>query len=539
MKKARIFSSFAITIIAFFFVHSLYAQVSVRKIYLKRKEVFDSSGQDWFFAGNLANSFHTLTKKYVIDDEILFEQGEELYNDDAEETERNLRSSGLFSSVTVQVDTIDDRTADITITTQDIWSTNLFPVFNVGGGISSLGGFFREINFAGTGSSVMAQALYRTENSIGWDGILTGTYRRVLRSEINFSFALSAHRYRTVQQFSLFQPFRTLSSPLSFGISATNSFGSDFVYSSTAVPQRTPYHVRRAESWISLGMQRKDRLFFSAYIALEDVQRVSPTLRQPYDNSGKILLGFSSLQQKFAKTLKLNGYETEDMAYGGWGTAIIGRIFPIGSQGEGVYYVGGQIQQSVGIGKGYLFGQLTGSSGFERGNPRYTYQEFSGVGHYRFSENFLIASRLRQQTVWNWNAFRQLILDNDAGLRGYAANTLEGANRIIANTELRVYPQTDLWIFKLSGVVFHDIGTIWKQSDQIFNMRFYNAIGGGIRIHNTKASGAEAIIRIDVAYNAHDNSFGGIILSTGQLFSIFGTHTFKLPEVYGMTIDSE
>lgn len=515
-----------------------YAQLTVRKIYLQRKEVFDSSGKDWFFAGKFANSLHTLTKKYVIDDEILCEQDEELYPDDAEETERNLRRTGLFSAVKVQVDTIDDRTADITITTQDIWSTNLFPVVNIGGGISSIGGFFREINVAGTGSTIMTQALYRTENSIGWDGIITGLYRRVLRSEMNFSFGLSAHRYRTVQQASLYQPFRTLSSPISFGFTALNSYGSDFVYR-TAQSQRVPYHIRRADAWISFGMQRKDRLFFSAYVGVEDVQRVSPLLRQPYDNSGKILLGFSSLQQKFTTTLKLNGYETEDMAYGGWGTAVIGRIFPLGSQGEGVYYVGGQIQQSVGVGKAYLFGQLSGSSGFDRGNPRYTYQEFSGIAHYRFSDNVLIASRLRQQTVWNWNAFRQLILDNDAGLRGYGANSLEGANRIIANTEVRAYPTTDIWIFKVSGVLFHDIGTIWNQSDQVFNTRFYNAVGAGLRIHNTKASGTEAVIRFDVAYNVHENSFGGIIISTGQLFSIFGTHTFKLPEVYGMTIDSE
>lgn len=72
-----------------------------------------------------------------------------------------------------------------------------------------------------------------------------------------------------------------------------------------------------------------------------------------------------------------------------------------------------KFQQSVAIGQGYIFGQLSGASGFERGNPRYTYQEFAGVGHYRFSDKFLIASRVRQQTVWNWNAFRQLILDND------------------------------------------------------------------------------------------------------------------------------
>lgn len=111
------------------------------KYILKENKYLTAQVRNWSFAGNFANALHTLTKKYVIDDEILFEQGEELYRDDAEETERNLRRSGLFSSVNVVVDTIDDRTADITITTQDIWSTNLFPVFHVGGGISSLGGF--------------------------------------------------------------------------------------------------------------------------------------------------------------------------------------------------------------------------------------------------------------------------------------------------------------------------------------------------------------------------------------------------------------
>lgn len=529
---------FALLLFLFLLGQDTYSQVVVRKVFLTRKNVFDSTNSDWFFAAGFANTLHTMTKKYVIDDEILFEHDEELYPDDAEETERNLRRTGLFANVVVKVDTIDDRTADIHITTQDIWSTHVSPVFSTGGGISSWGGFFREINLAGTGSSVTTQAQYRTENNIGWDGYVIANYRRMFRSELSLSLGISGHRYRTTQILSLGKPFRTLSSFTSYGVGLYNSHGSDFVYTPEKT-SRVPYHSRRGEGWFSIGLKRKDRIFFSSYFSLEDIKRLNPTLRQPFDNSGKLLFGFSSLQQRFSKTNKLNGYETEDVSLGGWGTAIIGRTFAIGSQGEGTYYIGGQIQQSVTIGKGYIFGQLTGSSAFATGNPRYTYQEFNGVAHYRFSENMLIASRIRQQTVWNWGAFRQLILDNDAGLRGYAANGFEGANRIIGNTEFRFYPEWDLWIFRLSGILFHDIGTVWNQSETLPKTSFYNTIGAGLRIHNLKASGGEAVFRIDFAYNTYEKKFGGIIISSGQLFSIFGSHGFRLPEIFGLNIDGE
>lgn len=536
--KIKVYALLPILFFIAFLSNNAKAQLTVRKVYLTRKEVFDSTHKDWFFAAGLANSLHTITKKYVIDDELLVYPDEELYPDDVEETERNLRRTGLFSNVKVTVDTVDDRTADVYITTQDIWSTHVSPIYTLGGGNSSLGGFFREINLAGTGSSVQMQAQYRTENSIGWDGTLLLNYRRLFRSEYSLNFGLSSHKFKTNQSLILGKPFRTLSTETSYGIGFFNSFGSDFVYQSQNT-NRVQFHSRKSDAWFSVGLQRKDRVFFSTYFSLEDVQRLNPGLRQPYDNSGKILFGFSSLQQRFSKTNKLNGYETEDVAYGGWGTAIIGKTFPIGSKGEGTYYVGGQIQQSTGIGNGYVFGQLTGSSSFVTGNPRYTYQEFNGVAHYRFSEHAVVATRVRQQTVWNWGAFRQLVLDNDAGLRGYSANALEGANRIIGNTEFRFYPEWDFWILRLSGVLFHDIGTVWNQNSKVSQGQFYNTIGAGIRIHNLKASGNEAVIRIDLAYNTFEQKFGGIIISSGQLFSIFGNHSFRLPEIFGLSIDSE
>ncbi len=515
-----------------------YAQLTVRNIYIDRRPVFDSVGNDSFFARNIANTLHTTTCDFVVDDELLFGEGDDLLDDDVEETERNLRRTGLFASVKVWVDTINDREADIYITAQDRWSTFLAPVYDVGGGISTFGGLFKETNFAGIGSAIAASITARSENDIGLQGNAQLFLRRIFRSELNLYGDIFANRYRTTQQLSLEKPFRTLSTLWGYGIAGTNSFGSDFLYGSGST-EFTPFHERRGLIWSGLGAHRNDRLFFTGLVSIEDVQRLSPSLRRAFDNSGKILLGFSSLAQKFERTIELNGYETEDVPIGAWGTAVLGRIFSIGGKGESMYYAGGQVEQSARMNALYLYGNIAGGSGFSQRGAQYTYQEFTGLAHYRFSEHFLTAARLREQTSWNWTAFRQLVLDNDAGLRGYAANQLTGANRIVGNFELRWYPNVQFWIFKLSCATFYDVGTVWNAGTTLGSTQIHHSLGAGLRIHNLKASGLDAVIRIDAAYNADERRFGGIILSAGQMFSIYATPIFHIPQIFGLSIDDE
>ena len=61
-------------------------------------------------------------------------------------------------------------------------------------------------------------------------------------------------------------------------------------------------------------------------------ERTSDEFRRAMDNSGKFLLAFSSVAQDYIETTKLNSYNTEDFPEGGWGTAVLGKIFPIGSR---------------------------------------------------------------------------------------------------------------------------------------------------------------------------------------------------------------
>jgi len=291
-------------------------------------------------------------------------------------------------------------------------------------------------------------------------------------------------------------------------------------------------------------LNNKDRLFASIYVSVEDVKRASDQFRQAFDNNGKILIGFSSLKQKFYTVANLNAYFTEDLPIGAYGGVVLGKTFPMKSStttqivDDGLFYAGGQIEQSAKTGELYVFGQLSGGSGFASSSAKYTYQEFYGVGHYRLSNLTVIAAQFRQQTTWNWNGYRQLILDTDAGLRGYAANQLTGHNRILGNVEARFFTDWELLTFRFSGAGFYDMGTVWKAGENLSTLQFHHSLGVGIRLHNTNVAGQEGTLRFDIAYNADTKSVG-FIFSVSQMFSAFAKHGFKLPTLFGLRVDTE
>lgn len=515
------------------------AQIYSGDIILERHEVYDSTNKIWFFDSRILNIFHTLTKEYVIEDELLFEPGERIDPETLAETERNLRATGLFSEARIELDSVGDDIYDVYVVTRDRWSTYPSFLFGTGGGELNIGGRFEELNLLGTGTKILAEGLHRSENDIGWQGAAQFHQRRLFRSEYSLTAQILANRFRTDQLLALHKPYRTLSTTYSYGVQGINSYGSDFLYRSTDTTRLMPFHERRFSAWFSRAWWRKDRIFFSVLTEIDDVDRGDPAYRRAYDNSGKFLLAFSSVAQDYVETSKLNTFQTEDLPVGGWGTAVLGKIFPIGSRGEDLYFVGAQGELSYYDGRLYLFGQMTGASSFKRASGKYTYEEFYGLGFYRLNKSLLLAARFRQQTVWNWNALRQLILDNDAGLRGYDANTFAGDNRIVSNIELRFFPDFKFYTYNFSGALFYDVGSVWNQDVDLVKTRWHNSIGFGIRFHNSKSYGERGIFRIDIAFNLDENKFGGIIFTTDQLFSVFGTHKFNLPRLFGSEFEYE
>jgi len=135
--------------------------------------------------------------------------------------------------------------------------------------------------------------------------------------------------------------------------------------------------------------------------------------------------------------------------------------------------------------------------------------------------------------------YHQLILDNESGLRGYRLNGLTGDNRIVANLELRVFPDWRLWVFDLAGVAFWDIGTVWNETVAINKAQWHNALGAGMRFHFTKSASLKHTFRIDAAYNFDQKGFGSITFGNEQHFNFFGKHDYKKPKLFGTQYDYE
>ncbi|MBI5326177.1 MAG: hypothetical protein HZB41_13055 [Ignavibacteriae bacterium] len=510
----------------------------INEIYLDKKDVFDSTQSDWFFAASLANSLHVMTKDYIIEDELLFDKDDELDYDAIYETERNLRGMRLFTKVKIDVDSINDYLCNINITTQERWSTNPSILFGTGGNQTNWGGKLEEHNLIGTGTNIMFEALHRSENKIGWQGRIELFQRRLFRTEFSMFGSIMAHKFRTEQDLAFYKPFRTLSTEWSYGFTGKNHFGDDFKYINSHY-ELMEFHERNYMMWLSRSWRRTDRVFATFALELNDVNRGKPEFHRAYDNSGKIYIAFSSVSEDYIKTRNLNQWQDEDLPIGGWGTAILGRTFAYKPGSERMYYVAGQGEKSFLWKDIYLFGQITGASGFINSYGLNTYEEFMGLSFYKINREMILAARIRQQSVWNWDGLRQLVLDNDYGLRGYELNKLNGDNRIMANLEYRYFPDFNIWFLKVGGALFWDIGTVCMQDVDLGKTQWHNSAGFGLRFQNMKATGATSIFRIDFAFNFDEKKFGSIIFTTDQLFSVFKKHEFMLPQIYGTEFDYE
>ncbi len=533
---------YIITIVTLFvaFGFSALAQPRFGNIYIENGNVFDSTESNALYVKDVMNALHTITKPYVIQDELLFRKDDELTEQTILETERNLRQTGLFTEVRIELDSTGFDYYDVYVVTKDRWSLTPSILYGTGGGISEYGGRISEKNLLGTGNKLEFEGLYRNENDIKWQGYAALEMPRVFRSDFSLLASLSANRFRTDQNINFIDPYRNTQDLLSYGMLLQNSFGSDFLYLNnldTAI--LLPFQERIGQAYFSRAINKDNRLFFTGLVEYNQTDRGIPQSRRAFDNSGKILIQFSSLSQKFIPVERVNLFRTEDLVVGGYGRVVLGKIFPIESSGDNLLYLGGQGEQSYYDGTNYLFGQLTAGSAFKGAVASYTYQEFLGLGFHRLDENITLAASFRQQTAWRWGALRQLILDNDFGLRGYDANRFAGDNRLLANAEIRYFTGLDLWLFDFELAGFYDIGTVWDQSIKITESQFYNSVGLGLRFHSRKTSGEHSIFRVDFAYNMFDGKFGGVIFTTNQLFSPIKDHLYKLPQLFGIEFDAQ
>ena len=512
-------------------------ELMINDIKITRNNVFSEGGKDWFFLSPILNSLHFVTRPSVIKGELLFNKNAMTTIDDIDETERNLRATGLFTSVDIELDSLGYNQYNASIITHDRWSAFPLPQLNVGGNANKIGAEFTEFNLFGTGTLFKVEGAYRTENNIGWGGGLQLYNYRFPGTEFRDSLYLYVNKIKTQQVALIEIPYRRLNSRFALGALANNTFGNDYYYYSSKEYELINQKQTDLELWYSHAWWSIDRFFITPYLGFNWATRPSPKFEQAFDNSGYFLLNFSSLSQKFDIVNKLNAFSDEDLIYGGWGSASIGKIFSLNSKGENLNYIMGSAEASFYNQKSYIFLSAAGGSAFtNRAIAKYTYQEASINYFVHFAKNLLFTGRFLQQTVWDWNKFRQLIMDTESGIRGVDLNQFSGDNRIVSNYELRFFPEWKFYILQFSTVGFFDLGASWSQGEKIKNLEFQKSAGLGLRVHLTKSQNPSHIVRIDFPYYMNERKFG-VIISTSQMFGSFTNIMFKLPKILGRVVD--
>jgi len=149
-------------------------------VIIRRSDVFPDSIAATSGIFRLMNKLHPVTREHVIKKYLLFEQGQPFDSTLVSQSERTLRDLQIFSALTIDTATVDDKFAVI-VDTRDGWSFKpkiSFAVASDGTVTATLG--ILEINLAGTG--ILAQAYYvkevnreGAELALQWNRI----YRRV------------------------------------------------------------------------------------------------------------------------------------------------------------------------------------------------------------------------------------------------------------------------------------------------------------------------------------------------------------------------
>lgn len=539
VKKCNVVKYLIIVLILL--VSDLKADDYVRKIILIKENVM----QDTVFASSIFNGLHTITKDYVIFQELVFKEDEPLDYFTIYESERNLRATGLFTYVKIEVDSVGSNFVDVIVKTKEKFSTQPSFLYGAEGGAMSIGGKLNETNLLGHNWQLDLEYLYLTENNIGDQVRFMLNKQRIFGLNADVYSSITANQFKTNQEYQISKPFRNYYDKHSWNLNVINKFGQDFIYQRRSLFRETnnfdllqTKHIELNASYHH-GWASDDRVFAGFNFSYNDIERGNPELRRAFDNTGSILAHFSSVSQDFVKTNKLDDYKDEDLVLGGYGSAILGRTFKTDETGDEVWYLGGRGERSFLFDDLYIYLSIEGGSGFIYSRAKYTYQEFQGIFNYFLNDNSNLILRLKQQTAWSWDKHRQLILDPMWGLRGYSINQFAGDNRVISNLEYRYFPGWELWIFKLSGVAFWDIGGVWDQDQGFRNSRYYNGAGLGIRFHNNISIGDGSILRVDFAWNFDENRFGGIIFTSEQLFNAFQNHNFRLPSIFGREFNEQ
>jgi outer membrane protein assembly factor BamA len=456
-----------------------------------------------------ANKLHITTRDDVIEQQLLFAEGEPFSAQKIEESARLLRTNRYLQEAYVRPIAVTDGIVDLEVETTDVWT--LMPKLNWSrsGGENKGAIGIKEMNLLGTGIGL--EAIYKSD--VDRDSTsLSYEDKNLGNSWYSLEIYLADNSDGHSAQLEIDKPFYSLDSKSSRGFSFLDN---DEVGSFYDLGERqSEYRHEAAAFEASIGWSKglvdgfskrwvvglaKDAHTFSNFERSEYPVGVLPQDRKllyPF-------IGLEIVEDKFEKAQNLQQIgRTEDRFLG---TRLMARL-GLAAEGAGsdrdALIVAATAETGFGTSRrSSLLLASDISARVEGGGVQNLALNGSAKYFKRQSEKRLLYVGLSGSFGQNLDLDQLFMMGGDNGLRGYPLRYQTGDKRAQLTVEQRYF--TDWYpfrLFRVGGAVFFDVGKVWGDTAVATTQQgVLRDVGFGLRIGNNR-SGLGRMTHIDVAY---------------------------------------
>jgi len=503
-----------------------YGNAYIRNINIVRQNVFENYQQaDGNFLYRLGNKLHVVTRERVIRRELLFESGDEFSKESLNLSVRNIRGLPYIGDVTTDVKQVGSDSVDITITTEDLWTTILGVSSEGGGGLYSLSFYADEKNIAGLGIGIETDLSFTTDNNDGYAIHLFDS--RFLNTRNYLDFSLSDFTYNNEINVTLLKPFYSVDTRWSYSGQFTSQRERPRIF----YQGEEIFQYKRDYTYLSLAGSRS----FGRYSRFQpNIQFLYSKLDYnelpEYPDTGIIAddetvsgpgLGFKLATFRYTTGTYLDEFgTTEDLTEH---ATLTGGILWSGPTFKGDYEA-----TVISIDAGFFYQPARCLyAGFKNSYSHYYVNDFrrerianimETIVYLKPSTYHLLSLRSVTSFAWRQKPNYRTTLGGDNGLRGYPDRYFNGNRLALINTEYRIYSPVEILTVGLGGALFFDAGYVWDKDESIKFDDLKSDLGLGLRLGLTKSSTARSI-RFDLAKSLNDNNWF-ISFGTENLFSL-------------------
>jgi len=475
------------------------------------QNIFDEEAENAIALHHWANSLHIVTKPFVIEERLVFQQGDEVSIGDLAEAEAILRREIYIANAQVEATNLCDATKPntVTVTTQDNWS--LVPTFSFGrsgGENSSLIGV-RDSNLLGLG--VYTQFRYTSdEQRSGYQLGFASAFHWVRHANVRlnladnddgerFQFVFNKPFYHVgtdTMQYAEVLNFRRVEDIFQNG-ETRNSLDIDQTFFRGAFGwnvSASQNHARR----IIVGVDLSDTTFsfdamspsFNPLFLPEDREYQFPWVAYEFlDRNIKVKQDVRLIKQpediNFGWFYRLQfGLETNDTREGS----------------DFGYHLSASAERAFEL-SDWLFLFETDFRAILNTTAKDVVQMSSRIdAFYRYSN--VIGYYARFSGDFSSGQFLDIpiAIDDDSGVRGYPNQYQHGAHRISASVETRFYTNYNVYqLFEVGFAGFFDIGRAFNGETAQFNEDdgILSSVGIGARFYSNKAS-SPGVVHLDI-----------------------------------------